>query len=134
MTSPAPIEWIPLEVALAVHEQQIEEHGGLPGVRDRSGLEAALARPRQILAYGEATDLCSLAAAYAAGMARNHSFADGNKRIAFLLAFTFLRVNGRFLDAPEKEAEAMVYRLSSGELTEEAFARWLEDRSVAWPF
>ena len=87
-------EWLSLDIALAVHDRQLAEHGGPTGVRDQSMLESALARPLNQWTYGE-DDLCALAAAYAYGIARNHPFTDGNKRTAWVFARLFLMLTGK---------------------------------------
>lgn len=118
---------MPRVVALAVHVDQIREHGGLPGLRAEALLEAALARPRHQWAYRKAADLASLAAAYAFGMARNHPFRDGNKRIAFLTAVVFLGLNRRHLEVPEVEVVELTLRLAAGTVTEARYAKWLRE-------
>ena len=118
------------EFVLVLHDRLLAEHGGAPGLRDEALLDSALARPRQPLAYGD-HDLCALAAAYAAGLVRNHPFVDGNKRIAFMTAYVFLARNGRRLLAPEAEATAMMMGLAAGEIDDAAFAAWLRTNSAA---
>lgn len=121
--------WIETELALAIHDRQLAEHGGPIGVRDASGLESALARPRNQWAYGE-LDLCCLAAAYAYGLARNHPFADGNKRTAWVLARLFLALNDiRITFAPE-EAIQMVLALAAGTLAKADVAEWFKLRQA----
>ena len=122
--------WVARDLVLVLHERLLAEHGGAPGLRDQGLLDSALVRPRQLLAYG-APDLCTLAAAYAAGLVRNHPFVDGNKRIAFVTAYVFLARNGRRLLAPEAEATAMVIGLAAGEIDEAACAAWLRAKSAA---
>ena len=116
--------WVLPSVIAAVHDAQLAEHGGAAGERDAGLLASALARPRNLHAYGE-TDVCRLAAAYASGIVRNHPFIDGNKRTAFLAAYVFLGLNGLDLGADEVEAAAAMLMLASGDLEEEAFADWL---------
>jgi death-on-curing protein len=119
--------WIETELALAIHDRQLAEHGGPIGVRDPSALESALARPRNQWAYGE-VDFCTLAAAYAYGVARNHPFTDGNKRTAWVLARLFLGLNEiRVTFAPE-DAIQMVLALAAGTLTEADVAEWFKCR------
>ncbi len=118
--------WLTIEAVLAMHGQLVAEHGGVPAVRDRGLLESALAAPRNHYAYGE-HDLCVLAAAYAYALTRNHPFADGNKRIAFLAAYTFLGINGRELTAPEEEVVHMVVGLSARSVSADEFASWLRE-------
>lgn len=122
--------WIETELALAIHDRQLAEHGGPVGVRDASALESALGRPRNQWAYGKA-DPCALAAAYAYDIARNHPFTDGNKRTAWVLARLFLALNAvRIVFAPE-EAVHMVLALASGTLTEAEVADWLRARQAS---
>ena len=121
--------WLSIEVVLASHEELVAEHGGVPLLRDRGLLESALAKPRHRFAYGE-TDVFNLATAYASGITRNHPFADGNKRTAFIAAYTFLGLNGWTLDAPEQEAYRFMLGLSDRTISEAAFAEWLRNRCV----
>ena len=97
-------------------------------MRDERLLEAALARPRQLWSYGASIDVAALAAAYAYGIARNHPYNDGNKRIAFVVAAVFAELNGYRLDAPESEVVDAMLRLAAGAIEEEALAEWLRDR------
>lgn len=113
--------WVRRNVLEAVHEELIAEHGGLRGLRDEGLLESALARPRQQFHYG-IDDLRGLAAAYAVGLARNHPFADGNKRIAFLAALIFLARNGLDLRLPEAETVIVMNRVAAGTLDETELA------------
>lgn len=117
-------EWVGVETALAIHEEQIAEHGGGEGVRDRGLLESAMARPRNAWGYG-VTDLCALAAALGHGIARNHPFVDGNKRTAFVVVETFLILNGAELGASDAESVVAMLDLAAGEMTEDEFADWL---------
>ncbi len=120
-------EWLSLDLALAVHDRQLAEHGGPSGVRDRGALESALARPVNRWNYGE-DDFCALAAAYAFGIARNHPFTDGNKRTAWVFARLFLRVNGQTLSFAARDAVEMVLSLAADELSEDEVAAWFRDR------
>lgn len=122
--------WVPRLVVDAAHLDQLREHGGLPGVRDENALEAALARAQQKHHYEPESDLATLAAAYAFGLARAHPFADGNKRTAFLAAIIFLGLNGKDLDATEVEVVQVMTALASGSLGEAALAGWMRDRLV----
>jgi death-on-curing protein len=117
-------EWLETDIALAIHEAQIAEHGGAEGVRDPGLLESALARPRNAWVYG-AADFCALAAALGHGIARNHPFVDGNKRTAFVAIETFLLLNGRELLASDAECVLAMLDLAAGEMSEDAFADWL---------
>ncbi len=93
--------WIPLDAVLAIHDEQISEHGGIGGVRDLAMIDSALARPRNLLAYGH-PDAAALAAAYAFGLCSNHGFLDGNKRTAYVVAESFIDLNGCTFIAVEK--------------------------------
>jgi len=119
--------WIETDLALAIHDRQLAEHGGPIGVRNTSALESALGRPRNQWAYGE-VDLCALAAAYAYGVARNHPFVDGNKRTAWVLARLFLGLNGVQIGFAPEEAIHMVLALASGSLAEAEVAEWFRTR------
>lgn len=125
MTEP---KWLSVGIAKAIHERLVADHGGLGGVRDDGLLESALARPKQQFAYGNPS-MFDMAAAYAFGIARNHPFADGNKRTALMAAYTFLRINGHRLIAKETEAVMVIRDLASGELEEDALAAWIEANS-----
>jgi len=118
--------WLDADIAFAIHDRQLAEHGGPSGVRDHGLLESALAKPVNKWGYGE-NDLCALAAAYAFGVARNHPFADGNKRTAWVLARTFLVLNDCQLVFDREEAIATVQSLAAGELPEEGLAAWFRD-------
>jgi death-on-curing protein len=121
--------WLSGQVLLLLHRQALAEHGGLDGVRDHGLLDSALARPLNLHAYEGESDLCRLAAAYASGIVRNHPFADGNKRTAFIAAVVFLELNGMAADLAEGEAIAAMLDLAAGELPEEGFAAWLRDNT-----
>lgn len=123
--------WIRKDVVLAIHKRQLAEHGGAEGIRDLGLLDSALARPKNLLAYSEdRLDLCSLAAAYGFGIARNHAFIDGNKRAAYVTCLTFLKINGRSLDASLYERYSTFLKLASGDLSEEELADWLRSHST----
>ena len=117
--------WLPRAAGLAIHEMLIAEHGGAAGPFDEAKLDAALARPLHRHTY-ENPDLFRLAAAYAFGIARDHPFRDGNKRVALTLAGVFLELNGWVLVAPEAEAASMTIALAAGDMDEAAYAAWLE--------
>lgn len=120
--------WLNREDGVAIHEMMLSQHGGLAGVRDAGLLESALARPRNLFAYGTATP-AKLAASYAAGIIRNHPFLDGNKRTGFMLAATFLETNGVRFNATEESVVERTVALASGKLTEEGYADWLDENS-----
>lgn len=121
--------WVTLDVALAVHTEQIAEHGGGEGVRDAGLVESALARPQNLVAYGE-PDAAALAAAYAFGIARNHPFVDGNKRTAAVISETFLMLNGYTLVASDAELVVAFLALAAGELSEVELAAWFRERAI----
>ena len=123
MTGRLEPEWLSLDIALAVHDRQLAEHGGPTGVRDQGMLESALARPLNQWTYGE-DDLCALAAAYAYGIARNHPFTDGNKRTAWVFARLFLMLNGQTLSFTPRMAIDVVLALAAGELSADELADW----------
>ena len=123
------IVWLLRATIDAMHDMQLAEHGGLTGVRDTGLLESALARPRNLDSYGSA-DIHTLAAACAFGIVRNHPYIDGNKRTAFLAAYTFLRLNGAELQASEVSATQTMLALAAGEIGEDDFAAWLRENSV----
>lgn len=122
--------WLRLSVILAVHDEQLADHGGLSGLRDRNLLESALARPEHLAAYGE-PDAAELAASYDYGIARNHPFLDGNKRTAFVAALLFLRLNGVSLKATDTEKVLTMLDVAAGEISEAEFAAWVRLNSVA---
>lgn len=126
------IKWLSRAAIEIIHREQLAEHGGLPGIRNENALEAALARPLQKHSYGE-DDLLRLAAAYLYGFARNHAFADGNKRTAYLAAFTFLLINGYLIEATQADVVAFVIAVAAGEIDEDGATRFLRDHSVPHP-
>lgn len=126
MTEP---QWVPLAVVMAIHEAQLAEHGGRMGVRDQGLLESALARPRQIYAYAEEPDLFQLAAGYAFGIAKNHAFADGNKRTGWVVCALFVELNDRSIIATQADVVTTMLRVAAGEISERDFAAWLRSNS-----
>jgi death-on-curing protein len=123
----APPVWLLEETVLAIHRRQLAEHGGGEGLRDKGLLESALARPLNLYAYG-APDVAGLAAAYAYGIARNHPFVDGNKRVSLILLLTFLSLNGANLPAPAGEIYQAMMKLAAGDITEQDLADWVRVR------
>ncbi len=117
-------------VVLAIHDAQLSEHGGMPGIRDENLLRSALARPHNLEAYGEDVDAATLAASYAFGIARNHPFHDGNKRTAFVAMELFLNLNGWILTADDADCIATMQSLAGGNLGERALSTWLR-RNIA---
>ena len=120
------MRWIDRQLAVAIHERQLAEHGGPSGIRDESLLESALGRPQQLLAYGDpAPGIADLAAALAYGLARNHPFVDGNKRTAYVAMRTFLVINGTDLMATPEARFEVFQALADGRITEPEFASWM---------
>lgn len=119
--------WVAGDVVLALHDEQLAEHGGAPGTRDPGLLESALARPLNLSTYGE-PDAAALAAAYAFGIARNHPFVDGNKRTAAVTALVFLELNEVAYAIGEADLVVMTLALAAGNLTEGEVAGWLRER------
>jgi death-on-curing protein len=125
-------KWITPEITLALHDRQLAEHGGQTGLRDESLLLSALARPQQLLSYGDPPpDLCALAASYAYGIAKNHPFLDGNKRTAFVVYRLFLKWNGIELLADRTERYTTMLALAAGEISEDAFTDLLRGNTSA---
>jgi death-on-curing protein len=124
-------QWILPQTVLAIHDAQLADHGGLPGLRDLGLLESALARPKNLLAHAPHApgstlpDAFDLAAAYAYGLARNHAFIDGNKRTAYVTARLFLVLHGLDLAAPDVERVLVFERLGKGEVGERELAGWM---------
>jgi death on curing protein len=105
--------------ALAIHGIVLAEHGGKPGILNEGLLDAAIDAPRN-------APILRLAAIYAHGLTQNHAFVDGNKRVAFTVAVTFLELNGFRLDASEQEALSAMDDLSAGRLSRDEFESWLK--------
>ena len=123
--------WVTPAVAEAAHAEQIAEHGGGgDGLRDRGLFESAMARPHNQMLYGD-PDAAALAAAYAYGLARNHAFIDGNKRIAAVVSETFLQLNGYRLTATDAELVVAFLELAAGNLTETDLADWFRQHIAA---
>ena len=121
--------WVPLDAVLAIHDEQISEHGGIPGVRDLAAIDSALARPRNLVAYGK-PDAAQLAAAYAFGLSsnrgfrNNHVFLGGNKRTAYVVAESFLDLNGYAMYAPDEAVVNTMRAVAAGVMPEEQLAQW----------
>jgi death on curing protein len=116
--------WLSDQLVLAVHDEQLAEHGGSTGLRDAGLLDSALARPLNRAGYGE-PDISELAAVYALGVARNHPFVDGNKRTAFVALELFLRLNGCRFTAGDADAVVMTLAMAAGELSDDEFTAWV---------
>jgi death-on-curing protein len=122
-------EWVSKAVVLALHEEQLAEHGGSPGLRDEGLLESALGKPQNLLSYGQ-PDLADLAAAYAVELAKNHAFVDGNKRVSNVVTLTFLLLNGSDLKAEDTEQVRVWLAIADGTMSEEHAANWIRKHMV----
>jgi death-on-curing protein len=122
--------WIDERDALTLHDRLLALHGGAAGLRDGGLLKSALARPQQQLAYAEGTDIVDMAAAYTAGIIRNHPFVDGNKRTGFLVGILFLELNGYRFTASEEDAAQAVLKLAAGTLDEAGYSSFLRGNAV----
>jgi len=122
--------WISKHALLLLHGESLAEHGGPTGIRDDGLLDSALGRPVNQHTYGSVSDVVRLAAAYAFGIARNHPFADGNKRAALIAAGLFLSLNGKRLVADKIDAYRVTLALAAGEASEEDFAAWLRKNTT----
>lgn len=120
--------WVNKKALILLHAECLAEYGGPEGIRDEALLESALARPENQLSYSATADLPSLAAELGFGIARNHPFVDGNKRVAFLSVGLFLALNGYRLLADKAEATSVILALAAGQLSEERFADWIRSR------
>jgi len=122
--------WVSRLVVDAIQTDMLLNHGGVPGLRDEDLLESALARPRQRFTYDATTDLAALAAAYGFGLARNHPYSDGNKRVAFVTMGMFLGLNGLEFTASEAEVVTTLAALASGTVDEDTLADWIRLHTV----
>ena len=120
--------WLTREECLTLHDMMLSHYGGIAGVRDENMLGSALARAQQLFAYGKPS-MAAMAAAYAAGIVKNHPFLDGNKRTGFMLGAGFLERNGFEFHATEADAALRTLALAAGEMTEAAYAEWLKANS-----
>jgi death-on-curing protein len=123
--------WLLKSAVLAVHNMMIARFGGSAGIRDESLLDSALARPGNIYQYDSQATISALAAAYAAGIMKNHPFLDGDKRAGLMAAYMFLDLNGATLQADEVSAAAMTLSLAASEIDEQDYALWLEQNIKA---
>jgi death on curing protein len=121
--------WLTYEQVLAIHARQLRRFGGASGLRDESLLRSALERPVNKWQYEQA-DSAMLAAAYAFGLAKNHAFVDGNKRVAFIAMVVFLRKNGVHFAPGQAQSTKIILALAAGEVSEDNLARWIRDN---WP-
>jgi death on curing protein len=121
--------WLDSAVILAVHDEQLAEHGGIAGIRDAGMFESAMQRAANLAAYGT-PDFAELAAAYGVGLAKNHAFLDGNKRTAFVATELFLALNGYQLSANDVACTLTMLSVAAGDVDETAFAAWIRQNSV----
>ena len=121
--------WLSRALILAVHDEQLAQHGGASGIRDAGLLESALARPANRAAYGD-PDIAELAALYAIALARNHPFVDGNKRTAYVALELCLRLNGLRFPVSDAEAAVVMLQLAAGEISDEEFTTWVRQNAV----
>jgi death-on-curing protein len=123
--------WISKRAVLALHAEQLAEHGGSAGIRDENLIDSALAKPQNVFAYAENPDLFRLAASYAFGIARNHAFVDGNKRAALVVSILFLNRNGWDITSSKEDEYLTFLGLAEGSLSEEHFAAWFTAHGVS---
>jgi death-on-curing protein len=116
--------WLDPEALIAAHEEQLAEHGGAAGMRDRGLFESALARPQNLAVYGD-PDVSTLAAAYGFGLAKNHAFIDGNKRVALVALESFLLLNGHQLVADDAQAVLVILSVAAGSFDQKELADWI---------
>lgn len=116
--------WLSRDLVLAIHDEQLAEHGGAGGLRDPGLLDSALARPANRAGYAE-PDMAELAALYALGIARNHPFTDGNKRTAYVALETFLALNGRRFPVSDADAVIITLQMAAGDMDDAAFIAWV---------
>ncbi|WP_439370433.1 type II toxin-antitoxin system death-on-curing family toxin [Bradyrhizobium sp. PMVTL-01] len=126
MSDPQEPLWITYEQAVAIHGRQLRRFGGAPGLRDEGMLRSVLERPINKWRYEQAP-MDELAAAYAFGLAKNHAFVDGNKRIAFMAMMVFLHKNGAAFSPDPAEATTIILALADGEVSEQSLTRWARD-------
>ena len=119
--------WVLQDVVVAIQQMLLSEHGGLSGIRDETLLDSALSRPQNLFAYKKSVSIFDLAASYSYGLALNHPFIDGNKRVALTVSAIFLEINGYSLNATEAETVITFQCLASGKLTEKQLSTWFHD-------
>ncbi|MEQ9491115.1 MAG: type II toxin-antitoxin system death-on-curing family toxin [Alphaproteobacteria bacterium] len=129
MTKERVWRWVRPDVVFAIHDRQIAEHGGSDGIRDLGAIESALARPQNLAHYGD-PDAADLAASYAYGLAKNHGFVDGNKRIAWVSARLFLADNGYRLKFDQMDAIRMMEGLASSTVSEQDLSIWFRSKFI----
>jgi death-on-curing protein len=122
--------WVSKRAVLALHSEQLAEHGGSDGIRDEFLLDSALSKPQNVFVYAEEPDLFRLAASYAFGIARNHAFVDGNKRTALVVSVLFLNRNRWDITSSKADEYDTFLHLAEGSLSEEELAAWLTSHAV----
>jgi death-on-curing protein len=122
--------WLTRRLVGEIHAEQIDEQGGAHGIRDEALIDSALARPRNRWEYDPDADIFTLAAAYGFGLAKNHGFIDGNKRVAYMAMYVFLGLNRWIIEVPEPEVVLLMTDVASGERSEEQLAEWLRQNTV----
>ena len=123
-------KWLNKQIVLAIHSQQIAEHGGSPGVLNPGLLDSSLAAPLNTYNYEENSSVFDLAAVYGFSLVKNHAFSDGNKRVAFMSMYVFLKINGFNLEAPEEEATLLMLNLAESKESQKNLSQWLEKFSI----
>lgn len=119
-------KWILESTVHALHDEQIMEHGGLPGIKNLAGIQSALDRPKNLLSYGNPEpDIAALAASYAFGIAQNHGYHDGNKRTSLVVLEIFLMLNGKELSADDTQCVFIIESVAGSEVSEEQLADWI---------
>lgn len=120
--------WPSREIVLAIHDEQLAEHGGATGLRDVGLLDSALARPLTRASYGD-PDMAELGALYAPGIVRNHSFFDGNKRTGYVMLETLLELNGTTFPVSDADAVITMLKLAAGNTSDEEFIAWVRSNT-----
>ena len=126
--------WLLPEIVISVHQMLLAEHGGASGIRDETLLDSELNRPRQRFAYSDTLPIYELASSYCYGLAKNHPFVDGNKRVALTTAAIFLEINGYSLTAPEANTVVIIEQLAAGNITEDELSNWFKEWSHSITF
>ena len=121
--------WVAEKIVLAIHDDQLVQHGGSSGIRDKNLLSASLARPKHLFTYANPS-IFDLAAAYGYGLVNNYPFIDGNKRTAFMVIYTFLGLNNYWLEVEEMEVVVKMESLTMNQETQESIAFWLKENST----
>ncbi len=121
--------WIDKQLLIILHDESLTMHGGASGIRDDGLLDSALNRATNLALYGK-PNIAELAAAYGFGLAKNHAFVDGNKRVAFLAMGLFLGLNGYKLKATQVDATLTMLAVAGGDMNKADFASWIKKYSV----